>query len=259
MFPFDKPHNELVFENKNKMYGAYVIRREYDYSLKIAVLTAVGFVGLILIAGAIANKSKALPEVVPPTCPPRVVEIPFEIPKATIEEKKTSKPADTQKSSTNTLTSNTQATDEIQKDAKDQNLEAVPATQGPEVVSDSGSVVDNGPDPSSVYVKPLDEGPQLIAQEMPDVEGGILKYVSSHLRYPDVARENHTQGTVAISFVVEKDGSITNVKALNEKTVGDGCEEEAMRVIKSGKWKPGKNNGQAVRVQLTLPVRYKLQ
>jgi periplasmic protein TonB len=264
MFPFDQPFNDLTFENRNKTYGAYVIRREYSDSLRIALLTAVGFIGIILVAGTIANRSNAVPKIELPDCTIGTVEIPVEIPRDNIEEKKYSKPAaDAPKPPTNTLTSNVVATEETQKDTKDQNLAEVPATPGPEEGSDNSDPGDVGPDlGAGVPVTPIETTPPpapTFAEEMPDVEGGILKFVARHLRYPENARENGKQGIVYISFVVEKDGSITDVNVLNEERVGYGCEEEAIRVIKSGKWKPGRNNGHALRVRLTMPIKYKLQ
>ena len=100
-----------------------------------------------------------------------------------------------------------------------------------------------------------------IVEEMPSFPGGeaeLMKYVGSHIKYPQIARETGIQGRVFVSFVVEPDGSISNVKLL--RGIGGGCDEEAMRVIKSlPKWKPGKQRGKAVRVSYQIPVFFKLQ
>ena len=100
-----------------------------------------------------------------------------------------------------------------------------------------------------------------IVEEMPSFPGGeaeLMKYVGSHIKYPQIARETGIQGRVFVGFVVEPDGSISNVKLL--RGIGGGCDEEAMRVIKSlPKWKPGKQRGKAVRVSYMLPVNFKLQ
>ena len=100
-----------------------------------------------------------------------------------------------------------------------------------------------------------------IVEEMPSFPGGegkLLEYVATHIKYPQIARETGIQGRVFVGFVVEPDGSISNVKLL--RGIGGGCDEEAMRVIKSlPKWKPGKQRGKAVRVSYQIPVFFKLQ
>ena len=100
-----------------------------------------------------------------------------------------------------------------------------------------------------------------IVEEMPAFPGGdqkLLEYVAKNIKYPQIARESGIQGRVFIGFVVEPDGSVSNVKVL--RGIGGGCDEEAMRVIKSmPKWKPGKQRGKAVRVSYQIPVMFKLQ
>ena len=100
-----------------------------------------------------------------------------------------------------------------------------------------------------------------IVEEMPSFPGGeqkLLEYVAKNTKYPQIARDSGIQGRVFIGFVVETDGSISNVKVL--RGIGGGCDEEAVRVIKSlPKWKPGKQRGKAVRVSYQIPVNFKLQ
>lgn len=100
-----------------------------------------------------------------------------------------------------------------------------------------------------------------IVEEMPTFPGGeqkLLEYVAKNVKYPQIARESGIKGRVFISFVVEPDGSVSNVKVL--RGIGGGCDEEAMRVVKSmPKWKPGKQRGKAVRVSYMLPVNFQLQ
>ena len=100
-----------------------------------------------------------------------------------------------------------------------------------------------------------------IVEEMPSFPGGdvkLMEYIAKNIKYPQIARESGIQGRVFIGFVVEPDGSISNVKLL--RGIGGGCDEEAMRVIKSlPKWKPGKQRGKAVRVSYQIPVFFKLQ
>ena len=100
-----------------------------------------------------------------------------------------------------------------------------------------------------------------IVEEMPSYPGGdgkMYEYLGKNIKYPQIARESGIQGRVFVNFVVEPDGSVSNVKVL--RGIGGGCDEEAMRVVKTmPKWKPGKQRGKAVRVSYTLPVVFKLQ
>ncbi|NLF41882.1 MAG: energy transducer TonB [Bacteroidales bacterium] len=99
-----------------------------------------------------------------------------------------------------------------------------------------------------------------VVEENPGYPGGEearMKYLQQNLKYPQMARESGIQGTVYVTFVVEKDGSITDVRIL--RGIGGGCDEEAARVVKAmPRWNPGKQRGQAVRVQFNLPIRFVL-
>ena len=99
-----------------------------------------------------------------------------------------------------------------------------------------------------------------IVEEMPSFPGGeqkLMEYVVKNVKYPQIAKETGIKGRVFVSFVVEPDGSVSNVKVL--RGIGGGCDEEAMRVVKSmPKWKPGKQRGKAVRVSYMLPVNFQL-
>lgn len=99
-----------------------------------------------------------------------------------------------------------------------------------------------------------------VVEQMPTFPGGqgaLMKYLNDHVEYPMVAQENGVQGRVVVGFVVERDGSITDVKVL--KSADPSLDREAMRVVKSmPNWIPGKQNGSAVRVKFTVPVNFKL-
>lgn len=99
-----------------------------------------------------------------------------------------------------------------------------------------------------------------IVEDQPAFPGGqsaLMKYLQENLKYPTMAREAGIQGTVFVTFVVEKDGSITDVRIL--RGVGGGLDEEAIRVVESmPSWTPGRQRGQAVRVQFNLPIRFVL-
>lgn len=100
-----------------------------------------------------------------------------------------------------------------------------------------------------------------VVEQMPQFPGGpsaLFEYLSKNIKYPVVAEENGVQGRVIVTFVVERDGSITDVKVV--KSVDPSLDKEARRVV-SGMphWIPGKQNGSAVRVKYTVPVTFKLQ
>ena len=92
----------------------------------------------------------------------------------------------------------------------------------------------------------------------PGGEEGVLDFIGTHIRYPKSARHQGISGRVFVNFVVEPDGSITNVKVL--KGIGGGCDEEAVRVVKMmPNWIPGEKDGKKVRVSYTLPINFRLQ
>lgn len=100
-----------------------------------------------------------------------------------------------------------------------------------------------------------------VVEEMPSFPGGqaaLMSFLSSNIKYPVVAQENGVQGRVIVGFVVERDGSITDVKVM--RSVDPSLDREAQRVVKAmPRWKPGKQNGSAVRVKYTVPVVFRLQ
>lgn len=100
-----------------------------------------------------------------------------------------------------------------------------------------------------------------VVEKMPSFLGGpvdLFNFLSKNIKYPSEARKNKVKGRVYVSFVVEKNGSLSNIKVL--RGIGSGCNEEAIRVVKSmPKWNPGKQRGKIVRVQYNLPIRFPLE
>jgi periplasmic protein TonB len=100
-----------------------------------------------------------------------------------------------------------------------------------------------------------------IVEEQPSFPGGeaaLMEYLGKNITYPPMARESGIQGTVFVTFVVEPDGNVTNVRTL--RGIGGGCDEEAIRVVRNmPRWVPGKQRGKPVRVQFNLPIRFVLQ
>jgi TonB family protein len=94
--------------------------------------------------------------------------------------------------------------------------------------------------------------------EFTDGVEGLYKFIGKNIRYPSEARRNGTQGRVIVNFIVEENGTLTNIKVV--RGIGDGCDEEAVRIIKisSSLWKPGVQNGKPVRVSYTVPISFQL-
>ncbi|MCD4681647.1 MAG: energy transducer TonB [Bacteroidales bacterium] len=99
-----------------------------------------------------------------------------------------------------------------------------------------------------------------VVESMPGYPGGEaarIKYLNNNIKYPQMARESGIQGRVFVTFVVEKDGRVTDVRVL--RGIGGGCDEEAIRVIQNmPNWQPGKQRGKPVRVQFNMPILFKL-
>ncbi|MDR2882726.1 MAG: energy transducer TonB [Alistipes sp.] len=115
--------------------------------------------------------------------------------------------------------------------------------------------------PVAVEEELVEDIPLLIAEEMPSFQGGDLNafrtWVQTRLQYPRIASENNIQGTVTLKFVIERDGTLTNIEALNSPD--RSLTEEATRVLNtSPKWEPGKQRNRPVRIQYILPVQFQL-
>ncbi len=114
------------------------------------------------------------------------------------------------------------------------------------------------------FDEPDDEEPEVIhvvVEEKPSFPGGIeafYRYVSKNLTYPNLARNRGVEGKVFLSFVIDKDGSISDVEVV--KGIGAGCDEEAVRVLQNApKWNPGKQRGKPVKVRMVIPIIFALK
>ena len=117
------------------------------------------------------------------------------------------------------------------------------------------------PPPPKPKVEEVTEEIFVVVEEQPEFPGGntaMMKFLSDNIKYPVIAQENGIQGRVITNFVVERDGSITDVQVV--RGVDPSLDKEAIRVIQSmPKWKAGRQRGSAVRVRFTLPVVFRLQ
>jgi protein TonB len=250
--------NELIFENKNKAYGAYVIRNAYDTTISKALFISIALAStLSLLAFWLSQSPDVLPKIQGQTDVPEVSVFfdvtPIEKPKIieTIEKPKIDKPDVTPKSDNLTLV----ASDDKNDLKTTTNVDAVITKNGTLDGSDSAAVEEGI---KHIVVSKVVKEAKAIVDVMPEFNGNLFQYISSKIQYPYPAKETGTSGTVVLQFIVEEDGAIGDVKVL--KGVANGCTEEAIRVVKSmPKWKPGKNKGEPVRVLFNLPVRFTIK
>lgn len=277
-----KEWTDIIFEGKNKEFGAYELRKHSDGRHNRAVLfTIIGLV-IVLVASyflgmyndyrreqrelelqaqleqqlaqmeAEAQEEQQEEEVIEAVQEPEAEEaLPEEI-LNTIKDTEIAIAAD------NEVTEDITSKDEVQEstaaagastfDQGTDNLEVV-RTHKDEII-----VEEKKPEP-------VKEEVFTAVEQMPQFPGGeaeLLKYVANHIKYPTMAAENNIQGRVVVKFVVKKDGNVGDVVVLRGKD--PDLDKEAVRVVKTlPRFIPGKMNGQAVSVWYTLPINFKLQ
>ena len=261
---------DLVFKNRNKAYGAYQLRAESS-SITTKALVIAGSVFILLFAGPsvyrklypvqIESDISSMTEV-DVIQPPVTAEPPkqkMDLPKAEPSAEKLK----TVKLPTKIVVMEQPEVDETPP-SLDQLKDAVvgQATQSGTATHETATPVAASSGGGEGLIPATDntvyEGS--VIEKYPEFEGGMAawaKFIQRNLRYPEEAMEKETQGKVFVSFVVEKDGSISNVSVI--KGIGNGCDEEAIRVIKkSPKWKPGQQHNTTVRVRYTMPLAFML-
>ena len=132
-------------------------------------------------------------------------------------------------------------------------------------VDENGTIKINGKTATRIKVNDKEyvsepEGAFDVVEQMPEFPGGaagMMKFIAENVKYPEEAYSKGIEGRVLVQFIIEKDGSVTNVKVI--KKVNDAIDAEAVRVVKAmPKWKPGKQNGREARVKYTIPVIFRL-
>lgn len=107
----------------------------------------------------------------------------------------------------------------------------------------------------------VDDAVFVVVEKSPEFPGGddsLYAFIGRNIKYPEAAKKNKIEGRVFVTFVIEKDGQVSNAKILRD--IGGGCGEEAIRVVKNmPKWKPGTQRGNPVRVQFNLPIMFQLE
>jgi len=262
---------DVVFNDRNKAYGAYELRKNNPKNTaKALFITLVLFI-LAVSMPTIINKIKGfipkpkekikIEEVVlaqppplnekeppppPPPSPepqkPKVDQVRFPPPVVKPDEQVREKDPPSQE--------DLKVADPGTKDIKGDPTQTVRIDEPVGNAPVSAAVVESNPNEIFTSVEVL-----------PAFPGGMEafgKYLGRALRYPSVAQENGVQGRVNVTFVVERDGSLTDIKPIGRQ-LGSGLEEEAVRVLKSApKWTPGRQNGRPVRVQYTVPIVFTL-
>ena len=243
---------EMVFRNKNKLYGAYALRKKYSkyltFSLIFAFITLLSGLAYPVIASYLIKHTGAnledktitgtilpppapdLPPL-PPPAPPAVSKItPFISPKI--------------------------IDDSVDSDYGKQAL--LVEKKSLPIDNENNNVEPILSKPEPIIVQNIKPEPLVAVQEMPSFKGGLealLSFLQNNIKYPQEAIELGISGTVYVAFVVEIDGSITEVNL--GRGIGGGCNEEAIRVVKSmPNWIPGKQNNIPVRVRFNLPVKF---
>lgn len=112
------------------------------------------------------------------------------------------------------------------------------------------------PPPPSAEEEEEEENFFIVVEEMPELVGGLAG-LQQKIHYPDMARKAGVEGRVIIQFIVNERGEVENPRVI--RGIGGGCDEEALRVISQAKFKPGKQRGDPVRVQYSLPIVFRLQ
>lgn len=265
---------DLVFEGRNKEYGAYTLRKETGKrNLKSMLIV---FAAIIAIMAAVAAKvaiENAFPKKV-------AMETDVELSKlaqkkeAKVEKKapvkvEEQKVVEKVKSSVKFTPPVIKKDSEVKPEEELKSQEDLNKTKtaigsfdvkgndeaGGEVLKAKEVIAQPEP-PKEEETKVFD-----VVEVMPSFPGGqsaLFEYLSKNIKYPVVAEENGVQGRVIVTFVVERNGSITDVQVA--KSVDPSLDKEAVRVVKSmPHWIPGKQNGSAVRVKFTVPVTFRLQ
>ncbi len=259
----DADYLDIIYDHRNKGYGGYELRKNYSKRIK----KGVGFLmlGLSAIVSFSFISSRAHTHVITEIHPP-VVITEVKLPEAP----KPPKPIDPPATPPPPAKSAIYTPPVVEPDNNVRPDELMTEVSKLKNVNPGNANIDSGADglnppitgnnPNGPIVVAATKVPDIpiFVEQMPAFNGDMQSYLSKNINYPPNAREAGVQGRVAITFVVNEDGSITNAKVT--RSIGAGCDEEALRVIKAmPKWKPGKNNGVATKVMFTQAISFKLE
>ena len=247
---------DLVFEGKNQSYGAYQLRKNTGIrNLKALIVM---FAAFIIIAAVVYAKVSIENYIAAQNA---AIEADVEL--ASLAEKKEAKVEKKDEPEVEKVEIERVKEQEMKSQEELQETNTAIGAFNVEGNDEAGGEVLKAkeviaePEPPKVEESKVFD----VVEEMPQFPGGpsaLFEYLSKNIKYPVVAEENGVQGRVIVTFVVERDGSITDVKVV--KSVDPSLDKEAQRVVKSmPHWIPGKQNGSAVRVKYTVPVTFRLQ
>jgi periplasmic protein TonB len=262
---------EIVFQNRNKSYGAYSLRIDYQNIIKKSLLIGISIFGLAVLTPMLWAKVERNQKVIVTATVLDLVEPPKEVIKPI--EPITPPPPKVEEVKVKMIDfSNLEIidTDEEMPPIPDQDLlnntdaKIGDKTQDGEVMEvpvDDPDAVKGKEIDMPVAVEAEDKNQVFITVEQnPEFAGGmnaLLKFLQKNLHYPTPAVNANVMGKVYMQFVVGQDGNISKVDVL--KGIGFGCDEEAQRVVKlMPKWSPGRQSGRAVAVKFTLPISFQL-
>jgi len=277
-----KEWTDIIFEGKNKEFGAYELRKQSDRRHNRAVLFTVIGVVIVLVGSYFlgmyndyrreqrelelqAQLEQQLAEMAAEEAEEQVEEEVIEaVQEPEAEEALPEEILNTIKDTEIAIAADNEVTEDITSKDDVQESTAAAGASTFDQGTDNLEVVRTHKDEIIVEEKkpePVKEEVFTAVEQMPQFPGGeaeLLKYVATHIKYPTMAAENNIQGRVVVKFVVKKDGNVGEVVVLRGKD--PDLDREAVRVVKTlPKFVPGKMNGQAVAVWYTLPINFKLQ
>lgn len=265
---------EMVFEGRNKEYGAYRLRKNAGkrnlYSLITIFIAALAIWGGISLVKFVESRTKSVAQTsvaeLSALNQPKKKAVVKQQQKVKLEQPE--KVVERVKSSVKFTAPVIKKDDEVKPEDELKTQEELMSTKTAIGALDvKGNDDANGevlklkeavaqPEPKPEVEKVFD-----VVEQMPSFPGGpsaLMEWLSNNVKYPVVAQENGVQGRVVVSFVVERDGSITDVKVV--RGVDPSLDKEASRVVRAmPRWIPGKQNGSAVRVKYNVPVAFRLQ
>lgn len=250
--------DDIVFEKRNKSYGAYILRKTYNKQLNRALLiaTAILIAGLAYPVVSGYNLTKTAKLFIPDG------GIVFEQPPdATDDVTPPPPPPPPISEKTRNIVFTVPVVVAGEVPGGDIFLPTDGITNAP-IDPDADYTTEKPAEKPAVVIENPDVVPPvLIVQEMPSFPGGDgerIKYLRDNINYPKPAAETGIQGTVYVQFIVNSKGNITDAKIL--RGIGGGCDEEALRVVNAmPQWHPGKQNGKPARVLYNMAINFKLQ
>ncbi|MBS1587477.1 MAG: TonB family protein [Bacteroidetes bacterium] len=257
---------DILFEGRNKSYGGYELRKKYPQRMRNAAIVGISVIALAVAGPAIASLLASKGEKKPLAMMKQVTlaEPPPIDPKKPPPPPPPAEPPPPVKPTVKFTPPVIKKDEEVKEDEKPpEQKELKEASAG--VKTEAGDV--NGIDPGIVDKPGTGTGvveapppPQIYqyVEQMPEPSVDVSSFLAKNIRYPEQAKENNVEGRVTLRFVVNETGTVSDITVV--RGIGGGCDEEAKRVLASmPPWKPGKQNGRAVKVYFTLPIVFKLQ